>query len=98
MTENTTTLFCNYGSNKLDIPLWYHENMATLDLDPGYQNYKAFESVLKYHTILGPLILESTVFIYDEDDQYYDVPPPANTLQKLWYQITGLPIWRTQAE
>ena len=78
--SNTTkahaiTLFWNYGSNKLDAPLGYHDNVDTFKLAPGYQKFQAFESVIKFHTTQVPLISESTVVSDDEDDQDENLPP-----------------------
>ena len=58
MPAHTTVLLWNHRSNKLDIPLGYHNNVATLNLAPYYQKFQAFESVLKLHTTQVPLIAE----------------------------------------
>ena len=40
MAEHTITCFWDHGSNKLDIPLGDHNNVANFNLDPGYQNFQ----------------------------------------------------------
>ena len=56
MTAQPTKLYWNHGSNKLDTPLAYHNNVATLNLYPGYQKFQAFEYVIKSHTMQDQLI------------------------------------------
>ena len=72
---HTTNILCNYGRNKIDIALGYHNNVDTFNLAPGYQKFQAFESVIKFHTTQVPLISESTVVSDDEDDQDENLPP-----------------------
>ena len=96
-TAHTTKRFWNHGINKISIHLGYHDNIATLNIDPGYQEFMVFESVLKLHKTQGALITESKVLNDNEDDQYNNVPSPAKPRQTLWSQLTGLQIIHTQA-
>ena len=97
-TANTTTHLLNHGSNNLDKPLGYHDNVSTFNLDPGYQKFQSFKSVIKRPRMHGQLIVYSTVVGDDEDDKDDNVPPPDKQQRNLWYQLTGLPIRLSQAE
>ena len=96
-TAHTTKRFWKHGINKISILLGYHDNIATFNIYPGYQEFMVFESVLKLHKTQGALITESIVFNDNEDDQYNNVPSPAKQKKTMWSQITGLPIIHTQA-
>ena len=75
---HTITIFFSHGRNKLEIPLGYQDNVDTFNLAPGYHKFQSFESVLKLHTIQGPLIIESTLVSDADDDKDEYISPTGN--------------------